>query len=440
MTQFGTSFNIVNGPWSYSSGELRNHRYLGEYLTVPDGERYIYWDTSGNVTCIDGPSSQICFGGSSRRCLKYLAGPGEFIVLTRKTGEREIITGPTALWEDPVQFVGAEVYAALEISTNQAIVVYIPEREGDRITRKIVHGPTLYSPTNSQEWLHRFEWHGTDAECLKSRGLNRKLAGGLKFTKLRLVPDQLYFDVEKVRTKDDALLVAKTMIFFRLVDVNKMIEATHDPISDLINSIAADIIALASQWTFEEFRANALSLNDLKSFPTLLAAGSNLGYQISKIVFRGYEASQTLQQMHDEAIELRTRLTLTAESEEQQQELEDLRQRKIHQRSLKDREEEQRTKQHNLKIEEMAHEARLLIDRRVAEQEQSLNETTMSMELAKEEKKVKQREAHLKVLKEMEVDLNNYLSQGADQIIRLEGNLNGGSSVPHLHLDGGSKL
>jgi hypothetical protein len=183
------------------------------------------------------------------------------------------------------------------------------------------------------------------------------------------LPLPCYFH-SQVRTKDDALLTVKTMVFFQLSDVNKMIEATHDPISDLINSISADIIANVSTLSFEEFRANANNLNDLLFYPTLVAAGAKLGYEISKIVFRGYEASQKLQLMHDEAIEQRTRLILTTESEEQLQDLEDLRQRKSHQRSLTDREEEGRTKQHNLTIEEMAHAAKLSVNRLNAEQEQ----------------------------------------------------------------------
>jgi hypothetical protein len=98
------SFNSVTGPWAQSTQERKKHSIFGDFLTVPDGERFVYWDTSGRVTFMDGPASKICFGGSSRKCLKYLAGPGEFIVLTRQNGEREIIAGPTTLWEDPVLY------------------------------------------------------------------------------------------------------------------------------------------------------------------------------------------------------------------------------------------------------------------------------------------------------------------------------------------------
>lgn len=216
-----------------------------------------------------------------------------------------------------------------------------------------------------------------------------------------------------------------------------MIEATHDPISDLINSISADVIANVSTLSFEEFRANANNLNDLLFYPTLVAAGAKLGYEISKIVFRGYEASQKLQLMHDEAIEQRTRLILTTESEEQLQGLEDLRQNKSHQRSLTDREEEERAKQHNLKIEEMAHAAKLLVNRLNAEQEQALTQLSTSSEFAKYEKRMRAREGHLKTLKEMGVDLDRFLSQKADRVIRLDGNV---GAIPHFHLEAKSKL
>jgi hypothetical protein len=96
-------------------------------------------------------------------------------------------------------------------------VVYVPE-PGNKITRKIVHGPTLYLPTNSQEWLHQFQWHGTDLECLKSTGLNRKVAGGLNFTKLRLVPDQLYYDVVKVRA-----IKLNALVRSRSIDKNNLL-------------------------------------------------------------------------------------------------------------------------------------------------------------------------------------------------------------------------
>merc|ERR1719499_618692 len=70
------------------------------------------------------------------------------------------------------------------------------------------------------------------------------------------------------------------------------------------------------------------------------------GYQLVKVAYRGYDSSKTLQVMHDSAIEKRTSLKLEQETEEQKQELEDLKQARANQRALKEQELERTTKAH----------------------------------------------------------------------------------------------
>ncbi len=48
-----------------------------------------------------------------------------------------------------------------------------------------------------------------------------------------------------------------------------------------------------------------------------------MGYNITKVVFRGYKASEKLQSMHNNAIETRTRLVLEQETEQKSQDLAD---------------------------------------------------------------------------------------------------------------------
>lgn len=87
--------------------------------------------------------------------------------------------------------------------------------------RSIVHGPCVHLPT-SNEWLHRFVWHGADPNHT-----TRKIPSALQFTKLRLVPDQMYFNVEGVRSRDDALVTVKLMIFFQLESVERLLDTTR---------------------------------------------------------------------------------------------------------------------------------------------------------------------------------------------------------------------
>jgi hypothetical protein len=62
---------------------------------------------------------------------------------------------------------------------------------------------------------------------------------------------------------------------------------------------------------------------------------NQIGYEVTKVVFRGYYASEKLQSMHDNAIQSRTQLRLQNETAEQQQGIEDLRLLKDAQRAQK---------------------------------------------------------------------------------------------------------
>jgi hypothetical protein len=51
----------------------------------------------------------------------------------------------------------------------------------------------------------------------------------------------MYHDVESVRTKDDANLTIKLMIFFTLRDIELMLNSSHDVIADVYLSLIISI-------------------------------------------------------------------------------------------------------------------------------------------------------------------------------------------------------
>ena len=51
----------------------------------------------------------------------------------------------------------------------------------------------------------------------------------------------------------------------------------------------------------------------------------HIGYHVTKVVYRGYEATPALQVTHDNAVSIRMSLKLDAESEEQEQSLKEFR-------------------------------------------------------------------------------------------------------------------
>merc|ERR1719326_1535180 len=190
---------------------------------------------------------------------------------------------------------------ATMIDASEALVVYQHSQQPTGTTgatcgveRRIVRGPARFIPA-ADEWIHRFEWSGMPKDGSKTTYQPR----ALQFTKLKVIPMTAYHNVHEVRTNDDTLITIKLMLFFELSNIEKMLDATADPIGDFIN---------------ETFK-----LNDLSSFGQLVARAEMIGYKVTKVVFRGFQAGAKLQAMHDDAIQERTRLRLLEETQAQEQ-------------------------------------------------------------------------------------------------------------------------
>ena len=81
------------------------------------------------------------------------------------------------------------------------------------------------------------------------------------------------------------------MIFFELVDVERMLDTTHDPIGDFVNAATSDVVDFTGKHDFEAFKHNTHRLNELETYKQLTVRASQCGYRINKVVFRGYDAA-----------------------------------------------------------------------------------------------------------------------------------------------------
>merc|ERR1712187_336428 len=90
----------------------------------------------------------------------------------------------------------------------------------------------------------------------------------------------------------------------------------------------------------------------------LTTRAKGIGFEVTKVVFRGYGAPQRLQKMHDDAIERRTKLALERENEEQEQRLQDMKLEREEDRLRKRMHMEVETKDHERKLQRAAHEAK----------------------------------------------------------------------------------
>eukprot|EP00732_Lithocolla_globosa_P004535 Lithocolla_globosa_v1_NODE_4235_length_1482_cov_9.309741.p1 type:complete len:473 gc:universal NODE_4235_length_1482_cov_9.309741:41-1459(+) len=387
------------------------------FVSVPTGERWLVWNRSGQVFTYDGPKLFFSFNCVVQKLQQIVASPSEYIKVTTRDGQTEYLRGPVSLWEDPLTHFQLELSQAVHLNSNEGIVVYGQSKNG-KISRQIIHGPGIHVPQDN-EWLHHFSWHG-DA------GNGKKEKERLRFHKLLLTPQQMYFDVEGVRTRDDANVTVKLMLFYHLErsQIERMLDKTHDPIGVMVNSVSADVMEFTSRIAFTEFKEKVDDLNRLECYPQLVMEAKLMGYQVTKVAFRGYAASPTLQGMTDLAIEKRTQLTLDREREEQEQLLNDFKLKREVQRARQEQAKEKEQTAHQIQIEELLNKGD--VERTQAKNSmeiQALKEKHRLM-LEKQEKleEIKRGTAKQEVynklhltssLKAMGVDVNAYLQSEA---------------------------
>ncbi len=397
------------------------------YYTVEEGQRALMVRRDGRMEVVVGPRR--VWWGSSRfeKMRHHIAHPGEFLIVRFRDGRQQHLAGPADLWFDPRVHEAVTREDALQLAAKEAVIVYSRAADSDAIARRIVYGPTLFVPAPG-EWMHTFAWHGSAGG---SQG-QKKVAKGLVFQKLWLMPDQMYHDVPEVRTADDAVLTIKLMVFFELLDIDRMLEATHDPIGDFINAATSDVVDFCGRRTFEEFKHDTGRLNELEAYRQLTARAAQNGYRVNKVVYRGYAAPDRLQAMHDQAIESRTKLQLERATEEQAQTLEDFKLNAQMNRAARRRTEQTAEVEAEIELGRKRQEAdlRQKESERTAVREQRRRDAEAELDVRRQADD-RQRQ-HLAALREMGVDLTAFLTQGrADRVIELRGK----GATPHLHLD-----
>jgi len=370
------------------------------FVTIPAGEQWGVCGVKGDVRAVAGPNIICIFGAVLTSMKQFAATTNQSIRVAFVDGRTEIIPGPSYVFKDATVHSTITVVNATSLGEHEVLVVYRKEESADlssekdgRVTRSLIRGPCLHVPANASEWTHEFVWHGSTNSTDDAPA--RKMKGSLCFEKLRTCPDQTYYDVEGVRTRDDALVTVKLMIFYRMKDIEVMLRESHDPIADFVNAVSSDVIDFVAGKTFEEFKASTDQLNELTIYKQLVCRAQNIGFDVTKVVFRGYGAPLRLQKMHDDAIERRTKLALEKETQTQEQGLLDMK---------LDREEQRQRRMWQTETDEEAHKRKIKRQSHEADQREKLEE----------------RQAMLQHLSQLKQELNMSDSQIAAYILALE--------------------
>lgn len=351
------------------------------------------FDDLGRSKLHTGPKRLWLWGGHTIQFIrKVVASSTQFLVITRVDGTKEHRIGPTFEWHNPTKFKSIEVNDVFQIYDNQAIVVY--SEDTDKIvSRRVVRGPITFVP-EANEWIGTFSWHGPYSD--KDPG--RHKAGSAKQTKLDLTPTNMPVDIKDVRSSDDCTLTVKMIMFFQLVDVDRMLNTTQDPTGDMINALSADVISRAAENTFEAFVENSPQLNSLETFTALAKRAPAIGFKLIKVVYLGYAGNATMRAMNDTAIITRTRQKLALEKRQQELLLADYTLSKKQALDEKRRTLTQINMEHDIKLKETAELSRRENNLKMAEAERAHTRTMHS-----------ERARKLELLKENGVDLTKYL-------------------------------
>ncbi|GAX79429.1 hypothetical protein CEUSTIGMA_g6870.t1 [Chlamydomonas eustigma] len=370
--------------------------------TVKDGECCGVWDVAGKYSIIMGPQRKWMMFSRFIFMDRLIADSHQYLEVRYRNGKKENKRGPLSMFEDPIVHESIAVMNAVTVDAFEVIVVYSEDEHGN-VKRNVVHGPTVFIPDVNQ-WLHVFRWHGS-----RGKDLHEKVPGALVFTKLRTIPDQFYYNAEGVRTADDTSLTVKVMVFFQLTNLEVMLNSTHDPIGDFINALLADLMNFGCSYSYEQFVQNAQQLSELDTFPVMCGRASAIGFTIGKVVYRGYAASTQLQNLCESAIKTRTELKLKAEEQEQRERMRDYEVRGAHGRGDAERAEELAKQEHQLAMRAAQHQESLKqaedAHSKALRQKEQMAQVELAAKVAEEQAHL----AYLQGLKDMGVDLTQYL-------------------------------
>lgn len=397
------------------------------FYTIEDGEHVLMIRKDGTMEVVVGPKRVSTWGRSFRKMEHYVAHPGEFLVVRYRDGRQEHVVGPAHVWLDPRKHLSATREEGLQLADKEAVVIYEKTDSGE-VKRRILQGPAVFV-AQPGEWLHTFSWHGSTG----GSGY-RKVPNALVFQKLWLMPDQMYHDVEDVRTADDAVITVRLMIFFELVDIETMLVTSHDPIGDFVNAATSDVVDFLGRHDLASFKLHTEQLNDLATYRQLTARAAQCGYRIGKVVYRGFDAPASLQQLLDQAIESRTRLQLERATQQQAQELEDFKLERQLARADRQRSDGAAEQTHALALHKAREAAALENEAARAEVQRTQRRLDHERALADLRTQNDEEARRLSTLQKLGVDMTAFLTQQrADQIIEVRGGPDG--APPTVHLD-----
>uniref|UniRef100_A0A2C9MA59 Band 7 domain-containing protein n=1 Tax=Biomphalaria glabrata TaxID=6526 RepID=A0A2C9MA59_BIOGL len=324
-----------------------------KFKTVYEGQQAVVLNHLGQGKLVIGPERLFLFRERFYQLRSNTADRFGYIAIQENSGSIIHKPGPCQIFHNILEFRNCESKNALCIDANHVLVVY-KRLKGGEAQRRIKINFLLMCIHGTHEFHAADDVESSLFSVMFSEFLCVPTYVSFKIQNIFLVPfNGILEQVREVRTSDDTMLTVKVMLFYEIVDILKMLDATHDPIADLINALCADVISFVGPLTYQQFIEKTSQLSSLDTYPHLQQRAERIGFKVEKVVFRGYHASDQLQEMQNTAIESHTQLRLQREIEEQEQKLVNFKLNQMQKRSVIQQSMQLKRQLHQQKIAEL---------------------------------------------------------------------------------------
>ncbi len=277
-----------------------------ERVEIQHGDRVQFFEPEKNPRDVDGPAVDFIHpDGMVLEFERVMLTEQQIGWLYDETGEYREVKWPAVIHVHPNgRFVAFE---RKTLSEKEAMVVI--EQDGKENIILWKEKPALFiNPV--QQRVKKFRWTGS-----ASGPDSDKVPWALNFEVLRLGDSQTYFSFP-VRTRDNAMVTVKLMIFYGIDDVTKLVQESHDPFCEFFNKIQAAVTDEVAKLSFDEFKQGTGQKITEMGFFTQKPFES-LGIRIDSVSLREWEpVDKNVQRVLEQAAIVQTQKSLdTAEHE-----------------------------------------------------------------------------------------------------------------------------
>jgi regulator of protease activity HflC (stomatin/prohibitin superfamily) len=279
---------IISGPAFYFLDAYESVEAIYDALSLKEGEYAYILDTQTGITrSLRGPV--LHFPQAEERILEtneaIPLNENQYMrVLDKTNGQIRVVRGETSLYLEPTESVLEAVQTGVNIDEETGVLIRdITSGQMQLITEKQVFIPRANQEIMKIQQRIKLEDHETiiikdpDGRYIFRKGSDEARAfflepyhelvslywssglhkekRELRITHIDIRPKYMWYEFE-VRTQDNVELIIGITFFWRIVDVETMIQMTDDTTGDICAHARSTIIQAVSQVTLEDFLAN----------------------------------------------------------------------------------------------------------------------------------------------------------------------------------------